>query len=399
MKTISRLHNFFDGNVQYPFADVGDKELMHISEITRENRRLYKYTCPNCKKDLLPRLGDKKAHCYAHRPGENCELDRYIHTTAERLLKEKWDRDEPFEIKMKVRSECKERAKCPFNKIHSQSCITEEEKTFNLKKQYSKCIVEKKYGEFVPDLCLIDETGKHKPIFIEIWSKHKNSEKKAQSDHRIIEIHIKTREELEELTKHPITESETVTFSHFKVKEKSPTREDCPSLMRYTLYSGTFKSHIEDQFVFSESNKAKHHAKSIFEVVCSQNDIQKRHFQNYCNAIAIDRGYNIRLCYLCKFYGTDIKDNELKEDAVTYGCKRVIETHGIIECKPEDAINCQHFKLKDKTLTDIKAKYANINRYIWFKDKDNTESEEYIPRKDPSFEFDDNDKPSWIHFE
>ena len=44
----------------------------------------------------------------------------------------------------------------------------------------------------------------------------------AQSDHMIIEIRLKTTEELEELPKHPITESETVTFSHFKVLKKTP---------------------------------------------------------------------------------------------------------------------------------------------------------------------------------
>ena len=83
----------------------------------------------------------------------------YIHTTAERLLKEKWGRDEPFEITMKVRTECKKMDNCLFYKDYDRICVSEKMKTFDLKKQYSRCIVEKKYSEFVPDLCLIDDTS------------------------------------------------------------------------------------------------------------------------------------------------------------------------------------------------------------------------------------------------
>ncbi len=387
MKTDDGIHEFFEGDVQYPFADVGEPNLVHISEITQENRHSYTYTCPYCKKGLRPRLGTKKAHCYAHKPGESCELDRYIHTTAERLLKEKWDRDEPFEIKMNVRTECKELANCFFRKGYDK-CEIKEKKTFDLKKQYSQCIVEKKYGEFVPDLCLIDNTGQHEPIFIEIWSKHKNSEKKAQSDYMIIEIHLKTTEELEELPKHPITESETVTFSHFKTIKKTPSKDYGPRLMRYILYEGTLKSYVIDKSVFCSNYKTKHPPKSIFEVVCSQDEIHTtQQFWSYCTAIAIDRGYNIRSCYLCQLSSLDKRKKEYDNDVPfnpnrPVGCPRYIDTQGLIECKPEEAMTCEQFKLKDQPLNYIKAIYANINRYIWFKKADGTVSEEYQERKD-----------------
>lgn len=388
MQTVDGIHEFFEGDVQYPFADVGEPNLKHISEISPENRHTYKYTCPYCKRELRPRLGAKKAHCYAHKPGESCEMDRYIHTTAERLLKEKWDRDEPFEIKMKVRTECKEIKSCFFYKDYGQNCVTELVKTFDLKKQYSQCIVEKKYGEFVPDLCLIDDTGQHEPIFIEIWSKHKNSEKKAQSNHKIIEIRLKTTEELEELPKHPITECETVTFSHFKVLKKTPTEDDGPRLMRYTLYAVTLKSYVDEESVFCGNFRTSHHPKSIFEVVCSPNEVHTpQQFRNYCNAIAIDRGYNIRSCYLCQLFGPDKRDKEYDEDVPfdpnrPVGCRRDIEAQGLILCKPEEAMTCAEFKLKDQPLNRLKAKFGGINRYIWSKNADGTISEEYQKHND-----------------
>ena len=344
--------------------------MKHIRDITQENRRSYTYTCPYCKKELRPRLGAKKAHCYAHKPGESCELDRYIHTTAERLLKEKWDRNEPFEITMKVRTECKEKDSCLFYRDFDPNCLIEEEKTFDLKKQYSQCIVEKKYGEFIPDLCLLDDTGQHAPIFIEIWSKHKNSEKKAESGHMIIEIRLKTIEELEELPTHPITESESVTFSHFKVLKKAPPKEDGPNLMKYTLFEGTLKSYVDDKNVFCENYKMKHHPKSIFEVVCSRNEFFSiQQFRDFCNAIAIDRGYDIKSCYLCQQVGDKKNDVIARSDSDhPISCLRDIETQGIIiYCKPERARTCEFFKLKDRRLNWLKAKYSNVNCYIWFK--------------------------------
>ena len=387
MQTSDGIHEVFEGDVQYPYADVGAPELLHISKVTSQTRRAYYFTCPYCNKVLRPRLGSKKAHCYAHKPGESCELDRYIHTTAELLLKEKWNRDEPFEITMTVRTECKEKDSCIFYKDDCYDCVTEELKTFDLKKQYSQCIVEKKYGEFVPDLCLIDDTGHHEPIFIEIWNKHKNSEKKTQSGHRIIEIRIKTTEELEELPKHPITESETVTFSNFKVLKKTPQKDGGPLLMRYTLYA-TLKSYVDDETVFCGNYKTNHHAKSIFEVVCSQDEVHStRQFRNYCNAIAIDRGYNIRSCYLCQHFGSDKQENEYG-DYVPFnpdrpvGCRRDLEAQGLIQCKPEEAFTCKQFMLKDMHLKQLKRQYANINRYLWYRNPDGSVSEESQNRTD-----------------
>lgn len=386
MQTVDDKHVFFEGNVQYPFADVGAPELMHISGITQENRRSYTYTCPYCEKELLPRLGTKIAHCFAHKSGESCEPDKYIHKTAEKLLKGKWERDEPFEITMKVRTECKDIDSCFFYKGSGHYCVSEETKTFDLKKQYTQCLVEKKYDEFVPDLLLIDETGKHEPIFIEIWSKHKNSEKKATSDHMIIEIRLKTMHDLEELPKHPITECETVTFSHFKTLKKSPTKDDGPHLMKYTLY-GTLKSYVDVKDVFCGNYRSKHHAKSIFEVVCSQEEvILPTEFRNYCNAIAIDRGYDIRTCYLCQLFGED-KRNKKYENYAAFnpdrpvGCRKDIEAQGLIECKPEEARTCKQFKLKDIPLKRLKDRYDKVNRYIWFKNADGTISEEMQKRK------------------
>lgn len=387
MKSFDGIHEVFEGDVQYPYADIGAPELLHISSVNQENRRDYDYICPYCKKTLRPRLGKYRAHCFAHKKGESCELDRYIHKTAEELLEQKWNRDEPFEISMKVRYECESFEKCFFRYDSGWGCVKEEFKTFDLKKQFNRCLVEKKVGDFIPDLCLIDDSGKHDPIFIEIWSKHKNSEKKAESNHRIIEIRIKTTDELKGLTEHPITESETVTFSHFKTLKKEPDKNDGPKLIKYTLYAESFKSYIDIESTNCQNYNTRHHPRAIFEAVCRQDTVSSPlQFRTVCNAAAIGKGYDLRLCYLCKEYGTE-KWNPLYDHNEPFipsrhiGCLREIKTIGLIQCKQEDARTCAHFRINKDKLNWSITEFNYFDKYIWYKNMDGSASEEYLRRK------------------
>jgi len=378
------IHEVFEGDVQYPYADIGGKELLHISEVNEDNRRTYNYVCPYCKKPLRPRLGLYRAHCFAHKKGERCDPDRYIHRTAIDLLEQKWNRDEPFEIKMTVRFECEEYGNCFFHYDSERSCVREEVKTYDLKKHYSRCLVEKKVGEFIPDLCLIDDTGKHEPIFIEIWSKHKNSEKKAESEYMIIEIRLKTTAELEELPKHPITESETVTFSHFKTSKGNLAEKSGLSLMRYTLYGGSLKSYVDEQTVNCKNFRNNHHPKAIFEIDCIKEEVySSMGLLYYGNALAIDKGYDIRLCYLCQEYGPDRRRwrSYYDDSNAPMGCCREIDTRGFIECKQNDAKTCPFFKLDSFQVKRNVESIENFKRYIWYKNPDGSSSEEYQQRK------------------
>ena len=351
------IHETYEGDVKYPYADVGATKLMHISSVSQENRRSYKYICPCCKKELQPRLGDKRVHYFAHMAGERCDQDRYIHTTAERLLKEKWDRDEPFEIMMKVRKKCKKSDICRF--YEDCKCLKEEWETFDLKKWFSCCDVEKKCGDFIPDLCLTDKRGKRAPIFIEIWHTHKNSEEKVGSNNRIIEIRVKTMEDLEKLPKHPITESESTTFSNFDSTTLPPADFDGVRLMKYTLYDGSLKSFVDDE-VDCRQLPVTHHPKALLEIVCRREDFRDgQEFRNYCAAIAINEGCNVQIRFHCRQYGRD-----WLTDGGTVGCQRDAANQGPIVCVPEEVKNCPYFVLDDSLLR----RHVNDPRTIWKKD-------------------------------
>lgn len=61
MATFDGVHTIYEGDVQYPYADVGAPKLLHISGVTAENRRAYNYECPCCHKRLRPVLARKTA--------------------------------------------------------------------------------------------------------------------------------------------------------------------------------------------------------------------------------------------------------------------------------------------------------------------------------------------------
>ena len=44
MTSANGIHEVFEGDVQYPYADVGAPELLHISQVNQDNRRDYKFT-------------------------------------------------------------------------------------------------------------------------------------------------------------------------------------------------------------------------------------------------------------------------------------------------------------------------------------------------------------------
>lgn len=355
------IHPEFDGDVQYPYADVGAPKLLHISSVTNENRRCYNYTCPYCKKDLLPKLGTKRRHCFSHKKGERCDIDKYIHSTAEKLLKEKWDSDEPFNISMAVHKVCKYLDTCKFNKLGIYTtCGTETYETFDLKKWYTECLVEKKVGDFIPDLCLIDSTGQHEPIFIEIWSKHKSSDEKIASNNKIIEIRLKTVNELEWLTQKTIIESDSVSFYNFDVLKIDPKDiEDRIQLIKYTLFSPSLKSHLDNGRVVTCYNYNYHHPKAVLEIVgITFQNYSLSSFWNYCNNVALEKGYNVKACQLCQIY-----------DSKERGCRREYREKGIIiPCNQEEAKTCEQFKLKDK-LYKISKMYMSGNILIMWERK------------------------------
>lgn len=371
METYDGIHTIYEGDVQYPYADVGAPKLLHISEVTPENRRAYNYECPCCKKRLRPRLGKKNRHCFFHDKGSRCAMDKYIHDTAERLLKEKFDSDVPFELEMSVSKQCSKFEKCIFKSHYNPvNCKSQETKTFNLKDYYQECLVEKQIGEFRPDLALIDPTCKREPIFIEIWHKHRSEDTKLKSGNRIIEIRLKKMEDLESLVKEPIRESETVQLFNFKPTTFIPDEENSLMLYKFVLYP-SYRSYLTPvPTIRCTDYLDKHFPHPLIEITANLlGYYDTNEFWQYCLHICRDKGFDVRDCYMCKH---SRRNREAEEgDTKTVYCKRLTTPEAKHICEHTYGKECEAFETIEERFLQLKQKFYSSDLYIWQPDREN----------------------------
>ena len=94
--------------IKYQYAYDESKNLVSIKDITKENRNQHQYICIGCGNPLLPRaIGSKyrRPHFY-HKELVDCSGETYLHKLAKKLIKEKFENSEKFEISYPVTRTC-----------------------------------------------------------------------------------------------------------------------------------------------------------------------------------------------------------------------------------------------------------------------------------------------------
>ena len=118
--------------------------------------------------------------------------------------------------------------------------------------------------------------------------------------------------------------------------------------------------------------------------------------------MAIDKGFDIRSCYLCRYHGEDkSKDLEYDPEIGMFleperGCRRDLEKQGLLPCNPDDARTCEHFILKDYSIKGSLNAYSNATLFVWEKHPDGTVKEEYRKGKTEETDFADFDNGYYI---
>ena len=219
-----------DKEVQYPFAFNEEGVLTSIDDVREETRHDHTYYCPACKHQMLPRLGKKNAHCFAHSENHKCGLESYIHKTAKHILAERFnDPQIPFTISLTLERTCKYYDTCPEERSYICSAWRYK-KQFELTQYYNAPAEEEVdvcesdgATHFRPDVLLKSRDEKRQDIFIEVYHKSKSKEKKTGSGHRIIEIRIRDFEALKALrTQEFFEESKDIVFYNFEAPRATP---------------------------------------------------------------------------------------------------------------------------------------------------------------------------------
>lgn len=214
--------------LKYPYALDESNKLIHISSVSEDSRKKSSYRCPNCGSKMQACLGSKNVHYFRHDDKERkCGVESYIHKVAKAILINRFNTPQStFFIGFSPQRQCEIYDKC---KHRDYRCLlTPEYREYNLKAQYDLPAKEEENycdenGKFRPDIILTSSNSSRKPIFIEVFHKHKSTETKVDSGNYIIEIKVKTLEDLRALETGILQESDGICFLNFKHINVSPT--------------------------------------------------------------------------------------------------------------------------------------------------------------------------------
>ena len=171
-------------------ATDADGHIIHIDEVTRENRAEH-YYCVGCGEEMSAVLGDKREHHFRHKES-HCSWESYLHKLGKMRLKERFDSQKEFIIKYYVEHLCDKSKGCKLESIYKdQKCNRRELVTIDLKKLFDTCEEEVTYKGYRADLMLSSkEHPEQDPIFLEISVTHDCEPEKLASSIQIIELKI-----------------------------------------------------------------------------------------------------------------------------------------------------------------------------------------------------------------
>ena len=357
-------------NTDQHYALNPDRKLVYIKDAQRN----VKFTCVNCGREMIAKQGKIREWHFAHKTlSENCSHESYLHSLAKIKIHDWFCNTDNFILSLNTEYRCSQVGECIwFDKENPSYCKSYAPYKYDLKKFYDSCDIERTYDGFRADLFVYDNKYKYSPVFIEICVNHPCSEEKINAEIRIIEVIIKSEEDIANIVGTTLYESKD----------------------RIRLYNFIPKPQIIDscykeltKFILDENNKGwfiplgevncwtytERNAKSTFELTGDAGCIMEYSIYQVGMATAYKYKYPVRSCFLCKYhrrnedkYMYDEGDATLPIICCLY---KKLETNKY--CKSIKAIKCRAFTV-DKKLCDAIEKKMRMCYYadIWERKKE-----------------------------
>lgn len=301
--------------VRYHFAYDEHDSIIDTDNVSSEYRKEHDFHCISCGALMMARLGNEKAHYFAHKGGESCGSETYLHKLAKLMLKRKFDNSQSFVIEYTLRIKCSRNQSCPF--YRKERCHDIIMGKYDLKEYYDTCMEEQQVGNYRADLLLTKSTRKDRaPVSIEFYVTHRCAEAKRSSALKIIEIHIRSDNDIRRLMDCPVSENEQeIVFYGFKRDSVKSVLLDKRQLFRFLLFrSGkAYVSNYEDMPVCNEGRRNR---SAILELNIDGdycNYVGEPSIYDYGLIRALQEGLDIKNCRLCKFrrsgYETSMNPN------------------------------------------------------------------------------------------
>ncbi|MBA1433289.1 MAG: hypothetical protein FAF04_06820 [Epsilonproteobacteria bacterium] len=158
--------------ILYQFAYGWHGKIVDIGEAIRYES----YTCIGCGARLVPKKGLKNAHHFSHlnkkstlNQKHNCSPEHYIHKAAKELFFSSFKEKKSFLLTREIEYIC-------INKIAIMGCSKVKTEAIDLQANYQSVEIEKKDGDFIPDILLSNSSGEK--LYIEFAYTHRSSKKK-----------------------------------------------------------------------------------------------------------------------------------------------------------------------------------------------------------------------------
>ncbi len=283
--------------IKYKYAWDNDRHIVEISTVNKQLRGNTQYYCISCGKELIPRLGDKNQHHFAHKSSDDtisCNNETYLHKLAKIKIKEKFDRVDTFIIKLHKNIICSSVKTCEFSQ-GAKTCCEQQEKVVNLKSYYDTCTIEKQIGSFKADILLENSTRPIKPLLIEICVTHPCSEEKINSKLPIIEIPVSSEDDIKEIEMHTELKGDKYNIT---LKDAYKPLEIKYPVQKYALFSSGKYLNEDCYKTTCKEITMPQYKQALLEISVYDQYFDNNYFLLYAQSL----GYNIKDCSICQHY-------------------------------------------------------------------------------------------------
>jgi len=338
-------------SIKYRFA-FNENGLVACADDLRGQLNVGVLYCIGCGLDLIARVnGNINSPHFAHKSQVECSGETYLHKLAKYKFFEVYRHclaeGQPFKVRLTASRRCYK-----YQPVLMKKCdLGEVEHDFDLTQYYQDIFLEKRDGEFIPDLLLRSRSNPENSIYIEIAVTHFLSEKKEASHNRIIEIPIESEEDIkiiEQANLSPrnamfmgfnqlstaVSDSECKCarekFYVFYVYQNGKALLDFDSLRSIVSLVNSRRNQLIYSNIFWERQEK-------FNEFSDHGEERGRVFRDQLN-LAISRGIRVKNCYLCRFQG----DNWDATNNFSIFCKTLRKP-----CNSNEAATCGKFWMRD----------------------------------------------------
>ncbi|WP_429193164.1 competence protein CoiA family protein [Aeromonas salmonicida] len=324
------------------------------------------YHCLGCGNELTAKVNGqvKKPH-FAHKVQIECSGETYLHNLGKQTFYQTYlkclEHNEPFNITLISSRVCKK-----FRPLILTGCdIGSTKKIFDLTDYFHEVKMEKRDGQFVPDLMLYSTRNPADKIYIEIAVTHFLSEDKERSGNRIIEIPLENELDVEKISRAHLTPKDAM-FIGFNQSTTAITDHECSCAQRnfygfFVFSSGKaillHRTLASLYYYIDQNRETIIYSNILYDRTSNDSEIygvrREELFSSSENngsifieqvKLSAERGVKIRNCFLCRYRGENW-DYDGKNPIFCKGKK--------IKCTSNEAATCDWYKLDVTSQTKL----------------------------------------------